>query len=305
MIRIVTLAALLLWPLGATAQTQPVSPSVESVVVTGTKSAQELNAFVGQVAVPTRLIGKLARWDMPICPVVAGINADAVKLVTDRLKEVARGAGALVSDDPDCVANIQIVFTTEPQALLDEVRNTKKHMLGYFDSIAQLNRMARFRGPIQAWYMTATDDTRGYRQSDTANSGGVEIEVPGTGLKLQNTARSYATLGSRLGDGLRSNLHHVTIIAEPGELLDYEMGPVADYIAMLALAQMQRLDRCQSLPSITNLLVADCPRVPQGLSDIDLGYLRGLYHMDAERARGVQIHQIIYQMQREVLKDSH
>lgn len=301
MIRMLAISGLLL--LGAGAAGAQTLPSVESVVVTGTKSAQELNAFVGQIAVPTRLIGKLARWDMPICPVVAGINADAVKFVTNRLLEVAGWAGALVSNDPQCVPNIQIVFTTEPQALLDDVRRTKKHMLGYFDSIAQLNRLSTYHGPIQAWYMTATDDARGYRQSDTTNSGGVEIEVAGTGLKLQNTARSYATLGSRLGDGLRANLHHVTIIAEPGRILEHEMGPVADYISMLALAQMQRLDRCQSLPSITNLLVADCPRVPDGLSDIDLGYLRGLYHMDAERNKGVQVHQIIMAMRHEVLKE--
>ncbi len=303
MIRAVAVSALLLLTPALTSA-QPAAPSVESVVVTGSKSAKELDAFVGQMAAPTRLIGKLARWDMPICPVVAGINADAAKFVTKRLVEIAGWAGALVSTDPQCVPNIQVVFTTEPQALLDEIRRDKKHVLGYFDTIAQLNRLSKFRGPIQAWYMTATDDTRGYRQSDTANSGGVELEVPGTGMKLQNTARSYSTLGSRLGDGLRSNLHHVAIIADPEAMLDHELGQVADYISMLALAQMQRLDRCQSLTSITNLLVKDCPRVPQGLSDIDLGYLRGLYHMDAERNKGVQVHQIIYQMQREVLKGS-
>ncbi len=44
-------------------------------------------------------------------------------------------------------------------------------------------------------------------------------------------------------------------------------------------------DRCQSLPTITNLLADDCPRIPGGLSDIDLGYLRGLYHMNPEHSR--------------------
>jgi hypothetical protein len=300
MIRNVTFAALLLGPLAASAQTLP---QVESVIVTG-KSSQALNAFVGSIAVPTRLIGKLARWGTPICPLVTGVNDDAVTFVTRRLREVATGAGAPVSSNPKCRPNIQIVFTTEPQALVDDIRKTKKHLLGYYDTYRQLGLMARFRRPVQAWYMTGTEDARGYVQTDTSNSGGVEIEVAGTGLKLQNTARSYAVLGSRLGDGLRANLRHVTIIAEPAQLLEHEMGPVADYISMLALSQMQRLDRCQSLPSITNLLVPECARVPEGLSDIDLGYLRGLYHMEAGRGRGVQVHQIITEMRHEVLKES-
>ncbi len=48
---------------------------------------------------------------------------------------------------------------------------------------------------------------------------------------------AFAVTASRLGDGLRANLHHVTIVADPRQLLDYEMGPMADYIAMLALSR--------------------------------------------------------------------
>jgi hypothetical protein len=80
------------------------------------------------------------------------------------------------------------------------------------------------------------------------------------------------------------------------------MGPVADYISMLALSQMVTQGRCQSLPSITNLLAEGCPRIPPGLSDIDLGYLRGLYHMNAERSKSVQIREVTYQMQQELIE---
>lgn len=302
MIRNVTFAVLLSWPLSAAAQPLP---SVESVVVTGTKSSQALSDFVGEVGQPTRLIGKLARWEVPVCVRVSGLNPSAVAFLETRIREVAAGAGARVNRDAKCRPNVQIVFTTQPQALVSDIRSNRGDLLGYFDTLGQLDRLATFRGPIQAWYMTATRDARGHLQTDTARTAGLEIQydprLPPVWLPL---ARAYAVTGSRLGDGLRANLHQVTIIADPTKLVDYEMGPVADYLAMMALSQMQRLDRCQSLPSITNLMVADCPRIPAGLSDIDLGYLRGLYHMDAERAKGVQLHQIVYQMQREVLRES-
>jgi hypothetical protein len=289
--------------LGSLAAAAQPLPSVESVVVTGTKSPQALSDFVGEVGRPTRLIGKLARWEVPVCLRVMGVNDSAAQFLSKRIAEVAVGAGARVNRDPKCRANVRIVFTTTPQALVSDIRETKMDLLGYYDSVAELDQIATFQHPIQAWYVTATRDARGQLQTDTARTEGIEIPIPGTGMKhWMPNARVYAVTGSRLGDGLRANLHHVTIIADPTRLLDQEMGPVADYMAMMALSQMQSLDRCQSLPSITNLLVAECPRIPGGLSDIDLGYLRGLYHLDAERAKGVQLHQIIYQMRREVLK---
>ncbi|MES2473937.1 MAG: hypothetical protein V4601_13980 [Pseudomonadota bacterium] len=288
------------------AAAQPVPlPSVESVVVTGTKSARELNAFVGSIAVPTRLTGKLARWEAPICPLVTGVNPDAVAFITRRVRAVAAGAGAPVSTDPDCRANINIVFTTTPQALVDDIRRNQRPLLGYHDTYRQLGLLARVRRPVQAWYMTATGDARGQGQTDMANGGGLFLStganLPGANLPYAHT---FATLGSRLGDGLRANLRYVTIVAEPAQLLEHEMGQVADYIAMLALSQMQRLDRCQSLPSITNLLAANCGAIPAGLSDIDLGYLRGLYSMNPIHARSAQVHQIITEIQHEVLKES-
>ena len=305
MIRNVTLSAFLaLWPVVATAQTAPL-PSVESVVVTGTKSPQALRDFVGEVAEPTSLIGKMARWERPVCLRVEGLNPDAVTLITGRIQKVAVGAGAKIHADPKCRPNVQIVFTTEPQALVDDIRKNQTNLLGFHRTLGQLAQLATFRGPIQAWYMTATRDARGYLQTDDSRTQGTEFFYDPTKPPIVlPSGRAFAVTGSRLGDGLRANLHHIVIIADPTKLLDQEVGPVADYLSMMALSQMQRLDRCQSLPSITNLLVADCPRIPAGLSDIDLGYLRGLYHMEPGRARSVQVHQIITEMRHEVLKES-
>jgi hypothetical protein len=276
-------------------------PPVESVVVTGIRSPQALYDYVGAVAAPTRLAGKMARWEVPVCPIVMGLNPTAVQFITRRLREVAAGAGAPVNGDPKCRPNIQIVFTTAPQALVDDIRKKQGDLLGYFDTLKQLDELATVTRPIQAWYMTATRDVRGQLQIDTPRTMGIEMilaaNIPPVWLPQ---ARAFAVTNSRLGDGLRANLHHVTIIADPTKLLEYEMGPVADYVTMLALSQMVSPGHCQSLPTITNLLAEGCPRIPGSLSDIDLGYLRGLYHMNAERHKIVQIHEVTYQMRREL-----
>src|SRR4051794_25798868 len=81
-------------------------PPTESVTVTGTKSREVLQNFVGSLASPTRLTGKMARWEDGICPVTVGLPADFVKFVNHRLREVAKQVGAPVNDSARCRANI-------------------------------------------------------------------------------------------------------------------------------------------------------------------------------------------------------
>jgi len=49
---------------------------------------------------------------------------------------------------------------------------------------------------------------------------------------------------------VRSAFYHILIVADPGKLQDHGIGPLADYIAMLALTQVNSLDGCKPLPSI-------------------------------------------------------
>jgi hypothetical protein len=123
----------------------------------------------------------------------------------------------------------------------------------------------------------------------------------GTPIYSLSPVHAMATTGSRaLGDGLRSGFYHVIIAADPSKLLDHEVGTLADYIAMLALTQLSSLDICQNLSSVTSLLTQGCATSAQALTVNDLGYLRGLYHMNPERALRQQEDQIAWQIGQEV-----
>ena len=295
------LVALLALGAGATAQPRP---QVESVTVTGTKSRAAIAGFVQSLAKPTRLTGKLARWETPICPLAVGLKPAHLKFVTDRLIQVAAQAGASVDTKPDCRVNIQIVFTTAPQALLDNVRKNQPSFLGVHDSEAQADRLAQVVRPIQAWYMSERVDQRGNVEVEGAKHTEIlELQAympgrqpPWITLHLPN-ASAVTSSSTRLGDGLRSRFHQVMIVVDPGKLTQLEMGTVADYIALVALTQLGDPGACQSLPSIVNLLAASCTPV-EALTDNDRGYLRGLYHMSPDQTLAVQQDEIGYQMQR-------
>ena len=116
-------------------------------------------------------------------------------------------------------------------------------------------------------------------------------------------ASAQSVTGSRLGDGLSSELYNVLIVAEPAKLMSYEIGALADYAAMLALAQPSSLDSCEALPSISNLLVKDRATATAHLTDGDLAYLHSLYKMGTADTLAMQRDTIRFQMEKVLVTD--
>jgi hypothetical protein len=281
--------------------------SPESVTVTGTKSREVLRGFVQSFAAPTRLTGKMARWSDGICPIAVGLKPAFTSFVTQRVRAIAAKAGAPVNGRERCRPNIEIVFTTAPQTLLNRVRDKQPYLLGYYDNTPQRDRLATVTRPIQAWYTTATQDWNGKVEVDSGKTVGPGLEIwlpcsitPGVCLVHLPNAHAVAVTGSRLGDGVRSDLYHVMIVADPSKLRDYEMGPLSDYIAMLALTQITSLDACQQLPSIVNMLAEGCERKADTLTENDMAYLHGLYKAAPDRSLGTQQDQMALSMEQEL-----
>jgi hypothetical protein len=279
-----------------TGQAAAQSPPVESVIVNGRRVPEaEVKAFVESRAAPTFRLGKIARWEEGICPSISGLKPEVIKFIAQRVRDVAAKAGAPVNSDPNCRANIDIVFTTTPQGLLDSIHDKRPVWLGYYDNSDQAKALSKVTHPIQGWYTTATIDLKNKVTVDNRRSGGMCLDWPQCKYYLPN-ATMQETEGSRLGDGLRAGLYHVTIVADPNKLVDHEVGTLADYIAMMSLAQPRSLDECPMLPSILNLLARDCATPSTRLSESDLGYLRGLYHMKGDGGLRIQQDEIAYQV---------
>ncbi len=296
------LLGLALLPLRVAAQS---GRAPESVTVTGARSRAVLEAFVQSFAAPTRVTGKIARWAEGICPMTVGLRPGATRFVTRRVRDIAARVGAPVNGDAACRPNIEIVFTTRPQALANNIKRNQPGYLGYYDSQKQRDRLAAVTHPIQAWYTTATMDLRGKVEIDSGKTLGPGLDIhfcenaAECVMHLPN-ARADAVTGTRLGDGLRSNLYNVIIVADPTKLVDYEIGALSDYIAMLALTQMPSLDVCQPLPSIVNMLAQGCEKRTDALTENDAAFLNGLYRMGADRTLRTQQDEVAYRMEQDL-----
>src|ERR1700728_764006 len=62
-----------------------------------------------------------------ICPVTLGLDAAYNSFVSARLRAMAAYVGAPAQPDLHCNDNVQIVFTTEPDKLMDEVVQRAAH----------------------------------------------------------------------------------------------------------------------------------------------------------------------------------
>jgi hypothetical protein len=263
----------------------PPSAPMEEIVVTGKKIREFVRTrnFVRTYTAPSEFLDQISRWHAPLCVNTVGLAKGYNAFVTARIKEVAAQIGAPKVQAEPCKTNLDIIFNAHPQAVLDYIRTKRPELLGPHYP-AMRRKLATVSHPVQAWYATGTRDSRGRWTIDTYDGWGGT--VPGVD---EFEAPVYIVPGSHLITGLSSEFASVVVVADAAKVADWEIGTVADYIAMMALARTSTLDKCQQVPSITNAL-ADCASgvKAKALSPYDMAYLKALYTTSSDQPRGLQ-----------------
>jgi hypothetical protein len=246
--------------------------------------------FVESHAAVNPAIHQMSRWKAGICPSVTGLTPQADAFVLSRVEDVARSIGAgRRGADPKCEINVEIVFTSEPQKLLDHIAKDFPVLLGSSRSAGD----TAFSRAIQAWYLTGTTSTAGFQPptdpgdatllqalSDPESKSSVSSVDPdyGSGRQPSGLTGSYFT------KGLTSELRHVFVVVDRGKVATLSVRAIADYVAMLSLTHMGSLDTCSDLPSIIDLFSSGCVErgKPASLTDADTAYLKALYSSNRE-----------------------
>jgi hypothetical protein len=269
------------------------SGSVEGLTVVAPSVEQEklpelVNRFVGAHSSVSRS-NQLSRWAGPVCPQTGGLSGPFDAFVSARVKAVAASVGAPTEKRPNrnvrCSTNLLIVFTTTPQALMDDVRKHHPQMLGFHFN-AQAQRLATVDHPIQAWYMTGTK----------AEGDNVELDDP-------NHRMPGGSANGRLTSRLESQLMGVLVVVDAGKIVGHQIGAIADDAAMMSLARASLIKGCSPLPTILDFLNPDCPATatdPPGLTRYDVAYLKGLYSIDPQEYAAAQRSEIGSRILREV-----
>ncbi|HEY0599999.1 hypothetical protein [Brevundimonas sp.] len=247
---------------------------LEDVTVTGRPLDQLIEDFVGEVAEPNRHRG-LARWEERVCVGVANLTGETAQYLADRISTVAEDVGLEVGG-PGCTPNIMVVATDDGGALartLVEERGRAFRMGGAGmdrggDALADFVETDR---PVRWWQMSLPVD---------AETGDRAVRIPGDCRNSCTGAADAAPqigvfAASRLNTQIVDALIRTIVIVDVGDVAGLSVLQLADYIAMVSLAQIDPDADTSRYASILN--VFDDPEGSASVTDWDRAYLAGLY----------------------------
>jgi len=260
-------------PAGTTVSGVTVTPKEPDEQTRHQRFDQSLN-FIGSRG-QTAHLGQIARWPEPVCPVSLGLSPQMNQLVADRVQRLAFDIGAPRPRRPGrCKPNVEILFTDQPQALMDLVAKRRNELLG-FHYVAEERRLTRVVRPIQAWYLTQT-------VSGVGGTGVVGVPAStssGQSLDLADNHMPGGCAGSAFTECLSSQLVNVLVVADANALAGRNIGSVADYIALISMAQFKSLETCDARPTLLDMFTPACAdrAIADSPAKQDIAYLKALY----------------------------
>jgi hypothetical protein len=258
---------------------------LEDITVTGRRLDEATQQFVREVGAPARGRG-LARWRDGICVGVANLQSDSAQYIADRVSTVARDIG-LRAGAPGCTPSILIVATQDgdaftPEFIAERPRLFRVGGAGMDRGGAALRRFETNGRPVRWWTVSApVDDDTGLLAvrlpggvnggQDNGSGGNVMLYAPNIAVRA----------ASRLSTQIVDDAKRAFVIVDVSKTDRVSLLQLADYIAMISLAQINQDADTSGYATILNLF--DDPERTEGLTNWDTAYLKGLYNTQRTR----------------------
>lgn len=264
--------------------------------------AQESRArtFVDSVSF-TSETDALARWEDRICVGAVGLAPGEAQALVDRISARAQQVG-LRPGEPGCRANVMVIYAPDSDRLSREIVDQRRDLLGYFEEegreTAGREAMEAFASEARAirwWHVSSTGrgslrpvDGLTYQasgQSAAASAGGDGGAASDVGSSLSDFQGMEAVRvnPSRTRTQVRpNNLTYALVVVDARRVGNVPAGAWMDYVAFVALAQVDARARTEEFPTVLNLFSSPTPA--SGLTNWDEAYLEGLYAARNETA---------------------
>lgn len=252
--------------------------ALPEVVIQGRRIEDATRDFVGRVAAPPRGRG-LALWRGRVCVGAVGFQQEAGQYLVDRVSTVASDLGVRIGE-PGCTPNVVIAGAEDGQAMARELVSRERR--AFDTNISGANRpdgaLDDFIGStrqIRWWHVSLPVDSE---------TGAPAVRIPGQCTGSCDSVYDYAptisvNAASRLNSQIRDDLQKVIIVLDVDALGDASFTQVADYVSMIALAQVDPQADTRGFNTILNLF-QPAVATDEYLTDWDFAYLRGLYSAD-------------------------
>ncbi|MBN9464164.1 hypothetical protein [Brevundimonas sp.] len=246
------------------------------VEITGQRLQQQVQSFIHDATAAPR--GRnLARWDRSICMGVANFDARYAQFMIDRVAKVATEIGLSI-DEPGCKPDIMVVAAADASALAralvaDDPRGFRPARNLTDLGSAALERFQSTDAPVRWWHVSLPV---------SVDTGDIAVRLDG------EEAQQIAVRDpSRIRSNVRDDLARVVVIIDVTKVGRIGFGALSDYIAMVALAQIEPDADTSTFNSVLNLFSDQSDR-NTGLTQWDMDYLKSLYTARRDRARATQ-----------------
>lgn len=184
--------------------------------------------------------------------------------MADRVSEVALELGLPIGE-PGCSPNVLIIATddapTLTAALVERSPNAfRPPYSGAARSRLQLSRFIETDRPVRWWHVSMPVN---------GDTGRPAVRLPGQGAPMVRVT------ASRLTTTIQNDLKRAYVIIDIDQAESVTFQQLADYVAMVAFAQVDPDADLSGFPTILN--VFDNPTIAFGLTDWDQAYLGSLY----------------------------
>lgn len=241
-----------------------------------------IHDFLEQVAAPVHTRG-YARWHRRVCVGVHNLENSAAQYVVDRISGLALDVG-LEPGEPGCRPDVNILFATDAREMASYMVDSQPHVFrpaggnaGMNLGLAALDEFAESGKAVRWWHVSVPVG---------ALTGVPAIELPGRETPVIPVAGP-----SHIHSGTRDDLMYVIIIVDATKLTGTTWQQLADYLAVVSLAQVDPKTDPAAFDSILNLF--SNPAAYSGLTDWDRSYLQALYAFDQERIPKMQRNEIV------------
>jgi hypothetical protein len=273
------LMALCMVSTGTAQATEPAPPAQDEPVVSDTvvirgRSPAETRRYVEEVIAPPRGTDQFARWDDRLCVGVSGIPGTQAQYIADRIANRAMQVG-LRPGKPGCKSDVSVIVTTEPEKLIEAMRETYEPMFGINNEsrTASLGQSAfeKFKTtdrPVRWWHVAETRGADGSRIEGEARNGVAD------GVTGAPTVRAE---GSRLRGAIRQDLSRAVVVIDANQVTGLSLDTLADFVAFVTLAQADPNGDTKGVDTILNLFADHTEEKPETWSSWDADFLTALY----------------------------
>jgi hypothetical protein len=248
------------------------SETLQEVTVTAqrAKLAQRITAFVSKITGPL-FEGGLPLWGTPVCPLVSGLAREDGEFIMGRVSDIARD-GRVPLAGGKCHPNLYIMVTMQPQELLKTMMAKQNFRFTFgistepmdgtpiVPSHVVIDEFISKPGPVRVLYRDAPTGPYGVRPIVNAAKVG---PITYSGDTWAGNSRWF--------------VFRVFVIVDASQLKGVTLEQLADYAALVGLAEIKPADSLADAPTILQLFNGPPQAVPAGMTDWDRAFLKSLY----------------------------